>query len=226
MKPFVYIVGAGGVGSWLTPSLCLLLGKDAITVIDGDRYEFKNLNRQLCKPDALGKNKAVVLSETYGCSPLAAYYGPGLIEHLPHDLIVVCADNNPARLSALGEADRNECRVVVAANERTSAEAYYYVPDWKDSPRDPRVYYPELTADHSGDPLARVAGCTGQAQAQTPQLVSANFMAAALAQWLIVLWLLEAPKLDPDVRQGLPYKLVANLSRLETFTIKQNKRKQ
>mgnify|MGYP000856154200 CR=1 FL=1 len=62
-----------------------------------------------------------------------------------------------------------------------SAEAYYYRRRWKGTARDPRVYYPEINQDRSGDPRATSIGCTGEVQNQNRQLVSANLMAAALA---------------------------------------------
>jgi hypothetical protein len=69
----------------------------------------------------------------------------------------------------------------------------------------------------SGDPRAASSGCTGEAQERNRQLVSANLMAAALAEHLFVLWSLKAPRLDPDTVARLPYKFVANLSQLETY---------
>jgi hypothetical protein len=45
-------------------------------------------------------------------------------------------------------------------------------------------------------------------------------MAAALAEHLFVLWSLKAPRLDRETLNRLPHKLTANLSRLETHTLK------
>ena len=53
--------------------------------------------------------------------------------------------------------------------------------------------------------------------AHNRQLVSANFMAAALAEHLFVLWHLKAPRLDKETVAALPYKFAANLSKLETY---------
>ena len=49
---------------------------------------------------------------------------------------------------------------------------------------------------------------------------SPNLMAAALAEHLFVLWHLKAPRMDRETVERLPHKLVANLSRLETHTLK------
>ncbi len=41
-------------------------------------------------------------------------------------------------------------------------------------------------------------------------------MAAALAEHLFVLWNMKAPRMDSETVAVLPYKFVANLSKLET----------
>jgi hypothetical protein len=101
-----------------------------------------------------------------------------------------------------------------------SAEAYYYRRAWKGTPRDPRFYYPEMNTDRSGDPRAASIGCTGEPQAANRQLVSANLMAAALAEHLYVLWHLKAPRLDKETVAALPHKFAANLTKLETHRVK------
>ena len=54
-------------------------------------------------------------------------------------------------------------------------------------------------------------------QTNNRQLVSANLMAAALAEHLFVLWSFKAPRMDAETVAVLPYKFVANLSKLETY---------
>ena len=52
------VVGCGGLGGYLAEFLCRL-GVGCIRVIDGDRFEESNLNRQLLSaPSLLGQNKA------------------------------------------------------------------------------------------------------------------------------------------------------------------------
>ena len=74
-----------------------------------------------------------------------------------------------------------------------------------------------LLTDHSGDPRAAAIGCTGEVQERNRQLVSANLMAAALAEHLFVLWHLKAPRMDQETVALLPHKFAANLSKLETW---------
>jgi hypothetical protein len=120
-------------------------------------------------------------------------------------------------METLEVCDDSGCQAIIAANEMHSSEAYYYRRTWKGSKRDPRVYYPELTTDNSGDPRSAAIGCTGEIQETHPQLVSVNLMAAALAEHLFVLWHLKASRLDKETVARLPYKLAANLSKLETY---------
>lgn len=213
-----YIIGCGGIGSWLAPSLCLLVGKENVTLVDGDTLEDKNLNRQLFHPDQIGHNKASALSATYDCMCRMEYYSFGSIQHQPSDWLFVCVDNNPARLAALRACDHFGCSAIIAANETTSSEAYFYSPKWKDTLLDPRMYYPEIETDHSNDPQLR-AGCTGDAQERNVQLVTANSMAAALAAHLYTLWGMRGSTITKDMVHLMPYMYRSHISRMESITI-------
>lgn len=215
-----YLIGCGGVGSAIVPSFCLLRDPDDITLVDGDLIERKNLNRQLFDAGQIGRNKAQALAGKYGCRFLPEWFARGKLRHYRSDWLLCLVDNHRTRLEVLEVCDDHGCQAIVAANEMHSAEAYYYRRTWKGTPRDPRVYYPELITDRSGDPRAAAIGCTGEAQETNRQLVSANLMAAALAEHLFVLWHLKAPQLDTETVERLPYKLAANLTRLETHTRK------
>ena len=222
MKHF-YIIGAGGVGSWLAPAICLLKSPKEVTIVDGDILERKNLNRQLFTKADIGKPKSDALAAKYGCASEPKWYSHGSLHLDKTDWLLVGVDNHPARRSVLESCDAFGCKAIFGANEVTSAEAFYYQPDWKDSELDPRVYYPEINTDKSGDPTRAAIGCTGEAQVANRQLVSANFMAAALMQHLLVVWHLEFPKMGKEAFPHLPFKLVQNLSQSETFKVKGNK---
>jgi molybdopterin/thiamine biosynthesis adenylyltransferase len=224
-----HIIGVGGVGSWLAYSMAKLIGPDNLVLHDGDKLEASNLDRQLFGSEDVGKFKAEALSRKLGADFINTYFTQNQAAYEPDDVLICCADNNPARVAVLDEADRCGCRAIIAANEVTSAEAYYYDGGATayfepGGDVDPRVYYPELTKDKSGDPRAAAIGCTGAAQLLTKQLVSANFMAASLAQWLYVLWVIEIEKFGPDFdaldAASLPYRFRANLSRLEVHLIR------
>ena len=228
MNGTIHLIGVGGVGSWLAYSLTKLVRPDQVKLYDGDTLELKNLDRQFFSKSDIGKNKAEVLGAKLGCQFYGEFYSSHTHEFGPRDWLICCADNNAARRACLEDVDRAGIQVIIAANEKTSAEAYYYdgIEDgWidgtlRDGPLDPRVYYPELARDDAPDPRAQAIGCTGVAQEQTPQLVSANFMAASLAQWLFVLWAIELPKLENPKVENLPYRLVANVSRLEHHLVR------
>lgn len=211
------IIGAGGVGSWLVPSLCMLKGKENILVVDGDKLERKNLNRQLFTEADIGRNKADALAEKYGCRSHPEFYSDSLFEVERSDCLLVCVDNNPGRRAALATADSKECCVIFGANEVTSSEAYYYDPKWKGTPHDPRVYYPEIETDSRFDPRMAGIGCTGEAQVRNRQLVTSNYMASALMQHLFVLWRIE--KITGDAVQHVPYRIRQNMTKFEITTL-------
>ena len=177
-----YIIGCGGVGSAIVPSFCLLKEPGDITLIDGDKLERKNLNRQMFDASHIGQNKAQALGNKYGCQFLPEWYAKGKVRHYRHDWLLCLVDNHRTRLEVLEVCDDMGCQAIFAANEMHSSEAYYYRRQWLGTERDPRIYYPEISTDRSGDPRIASIGCTGEAQERNRQLVSANLMAAALAE--------------------------------------------
>jgi hypothetical protein len=215
-----FIIGNGGVGSWLAPALCLLVGPKNVTLIDGDTLEEKNLNRQLFTESEIGLNKAEALARKYKCNYLPDWYSDSLLRHSKHDWLFGVVDNNVARMSVLRAVDFAGCRAIFAANETHSSEAYVYLPEWAGTRLDPRVMYAEMVQDHTNDPRSRAIGCTGEAQQANPQLVTANMMAASLAAHLYVVWALEIKKIgSPETIPHLPHKLVNNLTRNETYKV-------
>ena len=211
-----YIIGCGGVGSAIVPSFCLLKSPEEVTLIDGDAPERRNLDRQMFDASQIGQNKAEALARKYGCRFIAEWFARGKIRHYRNDWLICLVDNHRTRLEVLEVCDEYGCQAIFAANEMHSSEAYYYRRQWQNTERDPRVYYPEINTDRSGDPRAASIGCTGEAQERNRQLVSANLMAAALAEHLYVLWCMKVPRMDRETVELLPHKFVANLSKLET----------
>ncbi len=215
-----YVTGCGGVGSAIVPSFCLLISPPDITLVDGDIIERRNLNRQMFDAGQVGLNKAQALAGLYGCRFIPEWFARGKIRHSRSDWLLCFVDNHRTRLEVLEVCDEHGCQALFAANEMHSAEAYYYRRAWQGTARDPRVYYPEILTDRSGDPRAASIGCTGEVQQRHRQLVSANLMAAALAEHLFVLWHFKAPRLDRETVALLPHRFAANLTKLETHSQK------
>lgn len=217
----IYIIGAGGVGSWLTPAMAMLINheRDGIVIVDGDTLEKKNLNRQLFDESSIGSNKAAALSVQYGCDCVEKYFMCGDFQTERDDWLMCCVDNNPGRLAILEQCDTYGSKAIFGSNEVTSAEAFYYDPEWKGTEQDPRVYYPEMKLDLSGDPLARSIGCTGEAQKKNVQLVSANISAMSLMLQLFGIWHLDRRKWRGEAVKHLPYQLIQNQTAFQTMTI-------
>lgn len=215
----VIIIGCGGVGSWLAASMVKLVSPENVLLIDGDRLEKKNLDRQLFDESDIDDFKASALGRRLGCEAHDEWYSSTLMAHEPTDWLMACVDNHPARAAILGACDYNECSTIMGSNETHSAEAFVYRKGWRDTPLDPRVYYKEILEVTHGDPRAAAIGCTGEAQVENRQLVSANFMAAALMQHLFVAHAMEGPNLDAKARSYLPHRTSSNLSRLEFIRV-------
>ena len=198
----VYVIGAGGVASWLLPALLKLLNQQwsppQVVVFDGDTLEEKNLDRQLFPATCIGTNKATALADVYRGGyngTLVAdtrFFTEGFEGVARNALYLVCVDNHAARKAALEAVDVYGGRAVFGANEYTDAEAYIYEPAWRDTPLDPRVFYPVIKTDTTNDPV-RPQSCQGVAAAESPQLVLANLSAATLMLWLVWFHYMERP---------------------------------
>ncbi|MEA3406522.1 MAG: HesA/MoeB/ThiF family protein [Chloroflexota bacterium] len=63
LQATVAVVGVGGLGGWVVETLARM-GIGHLILIDGDRFEENNLNRQLgCTEDTVGKPKVTCLAE-------------------------------------------------------------------------------------------------------------------------------------------------------------------
>lgn len=227
--PAVVIIGAGGVGSYLLPTLLRTIRNHAkpdkspqVILFDGDKLEARNMERQLFDDSDIGKFKSEALQAKY-----LPYY-PNLVavpqffnggEELPPGcIIIVCVDNHPGRVRALTAANRCNSRVILCGNGYTDAEAMYYDPAWQGRELDPTVYYPDITQVQAGDPL-EPAGCTGHSQQASPQLAIANFMAAAYALHLLWFWTQEEHKMAGEFKGYSPIRHVNNFTVINTARI-------
>jgi molybdopterin/thiamine biosynthesis adenylyltransferase len=223
------IIGAGGVGSWLTPALVRMCKQtDLIQIWDGDTLEEGNLDRQLFEEKWIGENKALALANKYKheakceMTHVSKYYTHGAIADIGTGVtdwwLFGCADNHPARADILLTCDTSGCPAIIGGNGYDDADAYYYDSTWLGTPCDPRIYYPEIMTDTTGSPI-HAAGCTGEAQDETPQLVLANYWAAA--HMLHLFWYHTHIKQD---QEGSDLQFMPMLSRnsaymFETLTV-------
>jgi len=211
-----YIIGAGGCGSWLAPAL-LMLNRGPVIVVDGDTLEPSNLNRQLFSAADIGKNKAVALADRYdNLTAIPEYYRHGGIHFQPDDVIFGCADNHPARRAILEACDEFQCRACVAGNGYTDIDAYWYTHHYRGTPKDPRVYYPDLLTDESGDPT-RPRGCTGEVLNDTPQLVIANIGAVYAALHLYWFYTEHNRDIPIETLDHWPLRHIGSAMRLSTL---------
>ncbi len=223
------IIGAGGVGSWLLPALVKLYGNDrssTIEIWDGDTLELKNMDRQLFEESDIGSNKAEALAERYNkeakcrVTAVSSYYTHGA---LPPDLgpdtyLMGCADNHPARKEILQTCDDSDARSIIGGNGYDDADAYYYDNEWRGTASDPRTYYPEILTVTTGSPV-HAAGCTGEAQDNTPQLVLANYWAAAHMMHLLWYHTTKKPTLDEQFYEHIPMLSRNSAYMFETLTV-------
>lgn len=182
------IVGAGGTASWLVPLLKRMVKPPAdITVQDGDILEARNIDRQLFDSSFIGWNKAEALATLH-----LVNYEPFYLEKdsLTQSTFPVfgtlwcCADNHVARALCLALVDAGKASIaIIGGNEYNDSEAYPYLPDWKGTSSDPRIYYPEILTDQSNDPTN--PSCQGIAQANNRQLALANYLSAG---FMVHLW--------------------------------------
>ncbi len=242
----ITIVGCGGTGGWL----CQLLGKTPeryalVTLIDGDKIEKRNIDRQLFRRRHIGKYKVhaaaealfgnrkgtieepniVTIPEFLKLGSGAAY--ETLMQHPAPIEIFCCPDNHAARNACLLIADRRHeeelvTRVVITGNESTTGSADLYLPQWRNSNLDPRVHYPEIRTDTEGDPLTP-RSCTGEeALKKDPQLALYNCLTASTALWLMEsffhVWKFEGGDLYEQILHRMPVSINITASQWQVTT--------
>lgn len=106
----VCIIGCGGLGGFVAQALARF-GVGFLTVVDGDAFQEKNLNRQIfATPQTLGQNKALVCLKTLEIinQDISVKAEPVMLTDLnageilqSHDLVIDCLDNVKARFIAV-----------------------------------------------------------------------------------------------------------------------------
>ena len=123
LKAHAAVVGLGGLGGAVTEILARM-GVGRLTLVDGDRFEDSNLNRQILSSIAqLGHSKAAAARQRVDqINPSVGCLGPAgflTTENAPEllascDVVVDCLDNLPARFM-VEDACRQAGRPMVSA---------------------------------------------------------------------------------------------------------------
>jgi molybdopterin/thiamine biosynthesis adenylyltransferase len=223
----IYIVGAGGVTSYFMPPFIKTLAhqtdaKPRVYIVDGDILEERNLERQLFDKNGIQKNKAEAMKVQYlteykkiVATPRYFTIGSRVKEK---SLIFGFVDNHVARRAILGACDTYNCVAIIGANEYTDAQAIYYTPAMSGSKLDPRIRYPEIMEDVSGDPT-RAQGCdTKEALESAFQIPIANMACANYALQMFWFYIFIMPGMDEDSRKHWPIEHSNNFNKVMTRT--------
>ncbi len=216
-KYHIYIIGAGGVASYLLPALIKTFRPTHLTLVDADILEERNLDRQLFMPDQIGMLKAEALMAvqfTKECSfnIINSWFSTSTKVPEDVDLIICVADNHMARRDAMQAAVALGINCYIGGNEYVDSQAWVLRPEFADTPKDPRVRYPVILTSMEGSPIR----CTGEAQEASPQLAMANFHCAA--KILHLMWVWERffrenrADLDEQAVNALPVELFTSLT--------------
>jgi len=232
----IVVVGAGGVASYfMIPFLKTLRNRFAkgdrppVKLVDADKLETRNLDRQLFQSGDAFDAKAKAESLADFCRQMADYkvsavkrYVDGSFVVEPKSAVFCFCDNHLARNTLIAAVDTAGVGsfLISGANSTIGAEAWYYEPSWAGTELDPRKRYPEIMTDLTGSPV-HSAGCQSAArQREVPQTPVANFMAAAHALLLANFHMFEKNTLDmTTTRPVWPYAFESTGLKTTTKTI-------
>jgi hypothetical protein len=194
-KNHTILIGAGGVSSYLVPAWCKTFPHDNLIIMDGDRLEKGNLDRQLFDSSAIGQYKATALAEKYGCKAINEYFDHESLESNdlnPEDIsCILCAvDNHVARYETIKFSHDYrswDISAILGANEYYTSQAYIFNPTIQEMYIDnkpwPLFKYPEIATDKSHDPTN--PSCVEQQESE-PQLAGVNMITASLMMQLAI----------------------------------------
>jgi len=229
-----FIIGAGGVASYLIPCLLKAFKPEKLTLIDKDVLEKRNLDRQLFDKSCIGANKASALlgmmSEAHGrwskednCpqgdwAVITEWFTATTAIPDDVDAIICVADNHEARRNAIQAAYAKGIRCYLGGNEYFDAEAYVTWAEHEGTKLDPRVRYPAIATSHEGSPLR----CQGEEQEIHPQLAIANHRCAGHLMHLLHVWERVFPELGWDdanqVKDHYPLEISSSLTTTTTLS--------
>ena len=164
----IYVIGAGGVGSWLTPAMVC----SAVTPATWWSSTETSWRRRTSTGSCTARRSSGVTRRMHwpGSTDCGFVTNSTPTDRLTvdrGDWLLCAADNNLARKAALMTADETGAQVIIGCNEKYSSEAYYYRRDWKGKENDPRSYYPEIETDKSDDPAVQPSGALEKSRNKT-----------------------------------------------------------
>lgn len=196
-----FIIGTGGTGGYLTPPLVKLLKNHpltkniAITIIDGDTFEEKNQSRQFMITDSIGQNKAEAMVEM--CSKMGLNGIISFDEYIRTSSFVPFLEESKSPLIiAAVDNDETRAHIVDALSlDCTTKDFFFITPgnsDGLEKVTGQALWYgringenvginPKLASPNIREPQDTIpeAGSCARLQESRPQLIAANFMAAA-----------------------------------------------
>lgn len=200
----VIVVGSGGTGGHLIPALARLVSYHSVfdnsppnvVIIDGDEFEEKNQTRQIVSSSDLGKNKAEAMADFCRYQGLKNVESMGeyitqssfecVLSQYDNPLVISCVDNDATRkamIDALNKVFKSsgDFFFISPGNsdgvEEVKGQTIWYgrINDTKYG-IDPSLLYENIS--NPMDVIPRTGTCSANAPSR-PQLISANFMAAA-----------------------------------------------
>jgi PRTRC genetic system ThiF family protein len=172
----LYLVGVGGTGGWLAPTLVRLTkiltdqGRSvSLTLIDYDHVEKVNIPRQNFTQADLGLNKAQVLALRYGMAygvdvmAIPDRFNPEMVtvDYNTLSLVIGCVDNSAARIAIAKALDENHPNTMPrvwwldGGNTRTQGQVLFGC--WSELRQNPSLYAHLSQAPNStGSPLGCV----------------------------------------------------------------------
>lgn len=186
-EKFYIVVGAGGTGSWLVPSLSKL-GVEAL-VIDGDSVEAKNTLRQNFSEGEIGEMKSEVIADKYNFGYVTEFVDSvemleEILEVVPSGKVPVfvgCLDNNGTRhlIHEIFKKLDNVIWVDSGNAERYGQTYVAYKENGVELMKSP-IEIDEVFAEVGGDERRPDQISCAEQSISAPQNVTANIMAAAV----------------------------------------------
>jgi hypothetical protein len=195
-----YVIGTGGTGGYMIPPLVRLLQyhkatrDNVVTIFDGDVFEDKNQSRQMMTPDYVGQNKALAMAEM--CQNMGLTNVNYVDEFITMASFVPYLEESEAPLIiAAVDNDATRAAIIDAIDLTCSEKDFFFITpgnsDGEEEVRGQTLWFGRINGETVGinpksypnisnpdDEIPRAGSCARMQQSR-PQLITANFMAAA-----------------------------------------------